>query len=245
MTTNTKEPGQLAYEAYAEALRSKSFYITPWEKLEGCSRYGWAEAEAAIRKRVHHQHVSDSDGHCGVCGIAPGEDDEHFEWDKRLDDCLNTVIAALRGTEAARLLTDTVGGGIERLRFYRDKAERALGQSEASAALADAMGLTADHPQRGNLSWLVGVAVTRMEAGQSEAWVSVGERLPEFEREVLLYYRLAPGNGRDGRVVGRRSRRHTGGFYWYSPAFPPLLDEHIVAWAPLPSPPKSSEGGAL
>lgn len=36
--------------------------------------------------------------------------------DKRLDDALNTVIAALRGTEAARLLTDVVGGGIERLR---------------------------------------------------------------------------------------------------------------------------------
>lgn len=36
--------------------------------------------------------------------------------DKALDDALNTVIAALRGTEAARLLTDVVGGGVERLR---------------------------------------------------------------------------------------------------------------------------------
>ena len=36
--------------------------------------------------------------------------------DKHLDETLNTVIAALRGTEAARLLTDVVGGGIERLR---------------------------------------------------------------------------------------------------------------------------------
>lgn len=36
--------------------------------------------------------------------------------DKRLDVALNTVIAALRGTMAARILTDDVGGGVERLR---------------------------------------------------------------------------------------------------------------------------------
>jgi len=45
-----------------------------------------------------------------------------WDMDRRLDDALNTVIAAMRGTKIARILADDVGGGIERLRSQRDGA---------------------------------------------------------------------------------------------------------------------------
>ncbi len=46
------------------------------------------------------------------------------DMDKRLDDALNTCIAAMRGTKMATILTDDIGGGIERLRSYLDEAAR-------------------------------------------------------------------------------------------------------------------------
>jgi hypothetical protein len=62
---------------------------------------------------------------------------KNVDMDARLDEALNTVIAALRGTEAARLLTDDVGGGIERLREHLCSAQRKASEVPGMSATLD------------------------------------------------------------------------------------------------------------
>lgn len=62
--------------------------------------------------------------------------DELDPMDHSLDDALNTLVAALRGSRAAEILRDTVGGGIERLRYQRATLQREL--DEARAELTEA-----------------------------------------------------------------------------------------------------------
>ena len=74
------------------------------------------------------------------------------------------------------------------------------------------------------------LAISALEKQEQDRWISVTERLPEYEKEVLtcddsggmsVGYLYSPG-------FGHADRWHVD--FTYSPVY------HIVAWRPLPEP---------
>lgn len=69
-------------------------------------------------------------------------------------------------------------------------------------------------------------------------WVSVKDRLPEPEKEVLVWYRYTWGAGFTAYRFGI-SRWYSNIKRWYEGCLP--KDIEVLYWQPLPEPPKDGE----
>ena len=69
-------------------------------------------------------------------------------------------------------------------------------------------------------------------------WISVEDRLPEPEKEVLVWYRYTWGAGFTSYRFGI-SRWYSNIKRWYEGCLPKDID--VLYWQPLPEPPKDGE----
>lgn len=228
-----REPGQLAYETWK--MDYEGFVAPVWADLGPGTKESWAAVEQACAvpaSRLGEWHR--------VPGLPlpDGEVDlpDSDVWVLVMtEDSSDYVIARLEFTDDSEghgePYWETPGGDLALCNypFWRDlqlpteqacavpaEAGKALREREvACSALADALALPDDHPQRGNLCWLAGRAEACL--GKAE-WVSVGERLPEPGITVLVW---------DGDVMMLSE--------WDRSIWADIRPTH---WMPLPSPPK-------
>jgi hypothetical protein len=102
-------------------------------------------------------------------------------------------------------------------------------------------GFGADEDSLNAIAQAIADAEQRGRATQSKAeWIPCDERLPEPERDVLLYYAVNGMMLRADTIVARSCVRQDGSRYWYSAAFP-LRDGDEIAWMPRPAPPETAK----
>lgn len=75
-------------------------------------------------------------------------------------------------------------------------------------------------------------------AQSANQWVSVKDRLPEPEKEVLVWYRYTWGAGFTAYRFGI-SRWYSNIKRWYEGCLP--KDIEVLYWQPLPEPPKAGD----
>ena len=74
------------------------------------------------------------------------------------------------------------------------------------------------------------LAIEALEKQATQEWISVNDRLPEDESDVLAYSR----NGEEGRIYPANYAKGV----WFDCIFASSANDTTTHWMPLPEPPK-------
>ena len=74
------------------------------------------------------------------------------------------------------------------------------------------------------------LAIEALEKQATQEWISVNDRLPEDESDVLAYSR----NGEEGRIYPANYAKGV----WFDCIFASSANDNTTHWMPIPEPPK-------